>query len=100
MQGQHSYPMQGSASQSLALVSLCLGLASITIGWCCSTGLLLAPAALITGIIALVQINKDPAHYGGRGLAIGGVITGALYVAGYVLLMLVYGIAMIGGGLG
>src|SRR3954453_13067122 len=41
-----------SPNQTLAIVSLGLGIASITIGWCCSTGMLLSPAALVTGFIA------------------------------------------------
>ncbi len=47
-------------NQTLAIVSLCLGIASVTVGWCCSLGLLLSPAALITGFIALSQIKKNP----------------------------------------
>jgi hypothetical protein len=38
-----------------------------SLGWCCSSGLLLGPAAMITGFIALSQSKKEPEHYGGRG---------------------------------
>ena len=54
MMGQ--YPMSMSPNQTLAIVSLCLGIGSITIGWCCYIGVLLSPAALITGFMALSQI--------------------------------------------
>lgn len=92
--------MNRSADQTLAVVSLILGIASITIGWCCSSGMLLSPAALITGFLALFFIKKDPGAYTGRGLAIGGIIMGAIFLAAYVFVVLIYGIAIIGGGLG
>lgn len=88
-----------SPNQTLAITSLSLGVASITVGWCCSTGLLLSPAALITGFIALSQIKKDPRSYGGRGLAIGGIVTGVVYISVLLLIVVIYGIAIIGSGL-
>lgn len=92
-----SYPM--SPNTSLAVVSLILGISSLTVGWCCYIGLLLAPAALITGIIAKSRTDKQPDLYGGRGMAIGGMVMGAVSLAVYVLLIIIYGIAIIGGGL-
>lgn len=93
------YPMSMTPSQSMAVVSLCLGIGSVTIGWCCSLGLVLSPAALITGFIALSQIKKDPQRNSGRGLAIGGIVTGIVYLAVWILLMLLYGAALLFGGL-
>lgn len=76
------YPFTGHVSpdQTLAIVSLATGVASLTLGWCCSLGLLLGPAAIIAGIIALVQNKNDPAKFGGRGFAIGGIVTGSLFI--------------------
>jgi len=91
--------MPFSPNQTLAGVSLGLGVSSLAIGWCCSSGLALGPAALITGFIALSQIKKDPAQYGGRGFAIGGIVTGAVFLSIYLLIMIIYGLAVIGGGL-
>jgi hypothetical protein len=93
------FPMQVSPSQTLAVVALGLGVGSLTIGWCCSLGLLLGPAALITGFIALSQIKKDPAKYTGRGLAIAGMICGAVYIAIYLLIIVVWGAAVLFGGI-
>ncbi len=81
-------------NQTLATVSLCLGIASVTVGWCCSLGLILSPAALITGFIALSQIKKNPQSNGGKGLAIGGIVTGAIYLAVFVLIIVIYGMAI------
>lgn len=100
-QGQQvmQYPMSVSPNQTLAIVSLCLGISSVTIGWCCSLGLILSPAALITGFIALSQIKKDPQRNGGRGLAIGGISTGFVYLGVLVLIVIFYGAAILLGGL-
>lgn len=87
-------------NQTLAITSLCLGISSVTIGWCCSLGLLLGPAALITGLIALSQIKKDPQKYTGRGLAIGGIVTGSVFLGIYLIILLIYGLAIFGSMLG
>ncbi len=93
---QPFYPAQAlyQQNQTLAIVSLSLGIASVTIGWCCSLGLLLAPGALITGFIALSQIKKDPQLHTGKGFAIGGIVTAAVYLVAFILLMIFYGIAI------
>ena len=91
--------MAATPNQTLAVTSLGLGIASVTIGWCCSTGMLLSPAALITGFIALSQIKKDPGRFGGRGFAIGGIVAGIFYLSIFVLILIIYGAAIIGGGL-
>ena len=88
-----------SPSQTLAGVSLGLGIASVTIGWCCYIGLLLSPAAIITGFIALSQIKNDPRSFSGRGLAIGGLVTGLVYIAILVLVIVLYGAAIFLGNL-
>jgi hypothetical protein len=93
-----AYPATQSPNQTLALVSLGLGIGSMTIGWCCSLGLLLAPASLIVGFIALSKIKKEPDKYTGRGLAIGGMATASVFLAFYVLIMIIWGIAALSGG--
>lgn len=95
-----SYHMTGSPSQTLAVISLVVGASSLILGWCCSNGLLTGPAAIIIGIIALIQIKNNPQLYGGKGLAIGGIVTGGLFVLFYMFFILIYGLAAIGGALG
>ncbi|HEY8186087.1 MAG TPA: DUF4190 domain-containing protein [Pyrinomonadaceae bacterium] len=85
--------------QSLAVASLVLGIISITLGWCCSFGILTAPVAIVMGIVALVQIKNDPMKYGGKGFAIGGLVTGGLYIVGFIAIMILYGIGILMGGL-
>ncbi len=91
------YPVQ--PQQSLAAASLVLGIVSITVGWCCWFGVLTGPIALILGIIALVQIKNEPKKFGGKGFAIGGIVTGGLYFVILAIIILLYGIGIILGGL-
>jgi type II secretory pathway pseudopilin PulG len=60
--------------QGLAIASLVLGVASIALSFFC-IGFLLVIPGIVTGIIALVKIKKEPARFGGKGLAIGGIVT-------------------------
>ncbi|MDM7923141.1 MAG: DUF4190 domain-containing protein [Pyrinomonadaceae bacterium] len=92
--------MQATQNQTLALLSLIFGIASLVVGWCCSLGLLLSPAAVIMGIIAMSQIKRNPDQYTGRGLAIAGIVTGSVFLALYILFIIIYGLAIIGGNIG
>lgn len=84
------FPTYVSPNQTLAVVSLGLGVGAVTIGWCCSSGFVLSPAALITGFIALSQIKKDPTQYGGRGFALGGIISAGVFIVLYLAFILFY----------
>lgn len=84
------YPTHVSQNQTLAIVSLGLGVGSVTIGWCCSSGFALSPAALVIGFIALHQIKKDPEKYGGKGFALGGIITAAIFLLIYLAILAFY----------
>jgi len=95
----HPMMMVRSPSQTLAVVSLCLGIASVTIGLCCYLDLVVAPAALITGGIALTQIKKDPTLNGGKGMAIAGMVMGGAGILLYILFFILYGAAVFLGNL-
>ncbi len=88
------YPFTGKSQPSLILpiLSLVFGLCSITLGFCCYSGMLLGPAAIVMGIVALVQNKSNPELYGGRGLAIGGIATGAGYFVLFVIMIIVWGL--------
>lgn len=89
----------GAQQNSMAAISLVLGIVSMTIGWCCSFGILTSPVAIALGIAALVQIKNNPTRYTGKGMAIGGIATGALYIVFMLLMFFVYGMAILAGGL-
>jgi hypothetical protein len=90
-------PYPSSRQQGLAITSLVLGILSMTLGLCCYFGILTGPAAVVLGIIALVQIKNDPQKYSGKGLAIGGIVTGGLYFALLAVIVLIYGAAFLSG---
>jgi len=98
-QGQmfSAYTTNAAPSQTLPVLSLVFGLCSLTVGWCCYSGMLLGPAAIVLGIIGLVQHKNNPELYGGRGLAIAGIATGIGYFVFLVIFALIYGLALIGG---
>lgn len=86
-------------SQSLAAWSMVLGLVSITLGWCCSFGLIMAPVAIVLGIYALSQIKSEPNRYTGRPLAITGIVSGSLYFVLLAVMILIYGLGILLSGL-
>jgi hypothetical protein len=91
------YPSQ--PQQGLAITSLVLGILSMTLGLCCYFGILTGPTAVVLGIIALVQIKNDPSKYGGKGLAIGGIVTGGLYFLILAVIIVFYGVGIFMGAL-
>lgn len=77
----------------LAIGSLVAGIISMPVGFCCTFfGIPISLVAIILGIVAMVNINKAPDKKTGKGLAIGGIATGAV---GIVLLIIgiIFGVA-------
>lgn len=75
---QQNYPMRvNSQDQTLPTISMILGIIAVLVG-CCYGGIPLGAGAIITGIIALNNEKSDSTKYGGRGLAIAGIVTGAV----------------------
>lgn len=64
-------------NQTLPTVSLVLSVLSLVL-ICCHGGIPFGVAALVTGYLGIVNTNKNPSEYGGRGMAIAGIILGAL----------------------
>ena len=90
-------PMRVSTTapkQGLAVATLILGIFSITIGWCCSLGLLTAPTAIVLGIVSLVQIKNDPAGNTGKPLSVTGIALSSAYLVFWILLVVLYGFAI------
>lgn len=73
-------PRIGNTDRSLGIISILLGIFSIILG-CFLIGIPLGVGAIVTGGIAIRNENNEPERYGGRGLAIGGVVTGAVGLA-------------------
>ena len=80
-------PGTGSVNQTLPIVSLIFGIVSL----CCYISPLTGIVALVTGYMGMKNANNDPQNYGGKGLAIAGMITGGVFL----LLGLIYWIYII-----
>lgn len=78
----NQYPNQfRPVNQTLAIVSLVLGVLGLV-----GCGGFTSPVALILGFMARKKAAQNPAEFGGDGIALAGIITGAV---GCVVLLLV-----------
>ncbi|MFL6375028.1 MAG: DUF4190 domain-containing protein [Pyrinomonadaceae bacterium] len=71
------YGVTTRPDQTLATVAMILGIISLAVS-CCYGGLWLGIPAAITGFIALRNVNTNGEKYGGRNMAIGGIIMGGI----------------------
>ena len=77
------YPPAGPPQQSgsnanvLGITSLVLGIISIILSFCC-VGLILGPAAIVTGFLGMRKADEPGGQVGGRGIAMAGLICGAV----------------------
>lgn len=76
-------PMQGQ-KKGLAIASLVVSL----VGLLCF-GVILGPLAIIFGAIALSKANSEPHMYGGKGMAVAGLIIGIVDIIGWVIYMFI-----------
>lgn len=77
----------GSQNQTLPIISLVLGVLGIVL-ICCFGGFPFGIAALITGYLGYNNVNNNPREYGGRSLAIGGMVLGGVSLAGALLMVI------------
>jgi len=80
-----AYPQPG-AKQGLAITALVLGLIALVTGWIPVWGILLGAIAIIFGIVALAKRQS-------KGMAIGGLVTGAIGALTSVVVLVVIIIA-------
>ncbi len=64
-----------SLDQTLPIISLVLGILSLIL-ICCYGGIWLGLPAAILGFLGMRNAESNPQQYGGRGLAIGGMVLG------------------------
>jgi hypothetical protein len=89
--GMPSYASTQNQQNTLAIVSLVCGVLSIL-----CFGLLTGIPAIVTGYMQMNKIKTDPVNFGGRGLAIGGMASGALGTLLSILGLLVFMAGAIG----
>jgi len=73
-----NYParMRG-ADQTLPTFSLILGILAFLTG-CVFAGIPLGALSVILGVMGLNNEKRDPSKYGGKGMAIAGIVTGVI----------------------
>ena len=66
-----------SVDQTMPTISMILGILSLTTV-CCFGGFYLGVPAAILGLIGMRNADRDPGRYGGRGMAIAGMVIGII----------------------
>ena len=79
-------------NRTLPAISLVLGIFAILFT-CCWGGVPFGAAALVTGYLGLKNDGENPLQFGGRGLAIGGIVTGVIGL----LISIIFFIAIMAG---
>ncbi|HEV7699448.1 MAG TPA: DUF4190 domain-containing protein [Pyrinomonadaceae bacterium] len=71
------FGMAVAQDKTFPTVALVLGILSLAVS-CCYGGIWLGLPAAIIGFIGMKNVDKDPNRYGGRGLALAGMIMGVI----------------------
>lgn len=64
-------------NQTMPVVALVLGVCGLLFS-CCYGGIPIGAAAIVLGFLGLRNANENPMRFGGRGLAIAGIVTGLI----------------------
>lgn len=79
-------PAAAGQNQTLAIVSLVVGILSL---FCCGW-FIPGIAAIVIGFIAKNKADQNPNEFGGRGLALGGIITGGISILLGIIVVILY----------
>jgi hypothetical protein len=71
---------QPASNSGLAITSLALGIVGVILTCLCGVGVVLGIGAVITGWLAIKQIGASEGRKTGRGMAVAGIVTGALSI--------------------
>jgi len=77
-----------------ATASLVVGIGSLVLSWCCGLGIV-GVVAIVLGIKARSEIKYSRGTQEGDGMALGGIITGAIAVVLGVLVLVLIGLAFV-----
>ncbi|MEO6393626.1 MAG: DUF4190 domain-containing protein, partial [Pyrinomonadaceae bacterium] len=86
--GGFPYAYEVPPSKGLAIGALVLGLVSFPLIFFFGFGFLTAITGIVIGFVALSKAKRDPRQYQGRGMAIGGIISGFVSMGLFVLIVL------------
>lgn len=79
-----------------ATASLITGVGTLVLSWCCGFGLL-GIVAIVLGVKARNEISASGGTQQGDGLALGGIITGAIAVVLGLLILVLIVVAVVAG---
>jgi len=90
--------IRAGQKKGIAIAGMVLGILSIILFFTSWVAMIIGIAGIILSIIALKKVNKDPKNYGGRGMAITGIICGAvgLVLAAVALVITIIFISYLG----
>jgi hypothetical protein len=83
---------QPRSGSGMAITALVLGILALVTCWTVIGGVLLGLGAIVVGLIALIRIKQGRA--GGRGMAIGGIVTGAIGLL-VAIVVIILGVSII-----
>ena len=89
--------MGGGAPETdpMAIASLVTGILSIVCCWFPCISMILPVAAVGTGVFSIMRQNKEPQRFGGKPLAIAGIVMGGLFLVFNALMFFLYGLGEI-----
>ena len=77
-----------ASGKQLAMIGMIVGIAGVLIGWCCYSGFLFGPVALVLGFIAKSKLNSAGSQ-DGNGMAIAAIATGAIAIIEPIIYIIV-----------
>ncbi len=84
------YSANVSQDQTLPIISIVIGVISVLFSLC-YLGIFFGPIALISGFIGMNNANKNPETYGGKSLAIVGMILGGFgMLISFLLILFIF----------
>jgi len=86
--------MEKTRTSGLSITAMILGILSLVLVWAPFVGIILGILGIIFGGIGMGQTRRDP-NLGGRGMAIAGLVCGIIGVAIWVILVALFGMALV-----
>jgi hypothetical protein len=86
----YTHPTATQKKVGLSVAAMVLGILAIVFFWVPFAGWIVGVLAIVLGAVAVSQANKKPEEYGGKGMAITGLVLGIIQVSLWLLFFLVF----------
>lgn len=94
--GQPPYGPMVAPTSSKATASLVIGVASLMLSWCCGLGIA-GIVAIVLGVKARREIAASGGRLKGDGIALSGIVTGAIAIVLGLLILVLIIVAVVAG---